>query len=126
MGGGGKGVSCSLHFSGDPGGDGYLGRLLRTEDVGVVPRLGGVVALLLEREAGRLEGVTPLGGVMGGVAESLEPLRCGFFGGLSGGILEGCLEILLAILLLAMDHRCCSDLSLTGVLFGDWKDLSCK
>ena len=76
-GGGGKGVSCSLDFSGDPGGEGYLGRLFRIiEDVGVVPRLGGV-ALLLAREAGRLElhGVTPLGGVIGGVAESLEPLK---------------------------------------------------
>ena len=64
----------SLDFSGDPGGEGYLGRLLRTEEVGVVPLLGGV-ALLLDLEAGRLEGVAPLGGVMGGVAESLEPLR---------------------------------------------------
>ena len=77
-GGGGRGVSCSLDFSGDPGGEGYLGRLFRIiEDVGVVPRLGGV-ALLLAREAGRLElldGVTPLGGVIGGVAESLEPLK---------------------------------------------------
>ena len=74
-GGGGRGVSCSLDFSGDPGGEGYLGRLFRIiEDVGVVPRLGGV-ALLLDLEAGRLEGVAPLGGVMGGVAESLEPLK---------------------------------------------------
>ena len=40
----------------------------------MVPLDGGV-ALLEDLEGGRLEGVTPLGGVIGGVAESEPALR---------------------------------------------------
>ncbi len=40
----------------------------------MVPLEGGV-ALLEDLEGGRLEGVTPLGGVIGGVAESEPALR---------------------------------------------------
>ena len=43
------------------------------------------MALLDVLDGGRLEGVVPRGGVIGGVAESVEPRKCGFFGGLSGG-----------------------------------------
>ena len=82
MGGGGGVISFSRDFSGDPGGDGNLGRP-RIEELGVVPLEGGVA--LLDLEGGRLEGVAPLGGVIGGVAESADPLRWGFLGGLSGG-----------------------------------------
>ena len=61
----------------------------RIEELGVVPLDGGVA--LLDLEGGLEEGVAPLGGVTGGVAESVEPLRCGFFGGLSGGdVLDFC------------------------------------
>ena len=50
--GGGGGVSFNRDFSGDPGGDGNLGRPLMDE-LGVVPLDGGV-ALLDDLEAGRL------------------------------------------------------------------------
>lgn len=76
-------MSLSRDFSGDPGGDGNLGLPCLTEEVGVVPLEGGV-ALEEVLDGGRLEGVTPRGGVAGGVVESLF-LRCGFLGGLSGG-----------------------------------------
>ena len=72
MGGGGGVISLARDFSGDPGGLGNLGRPL-IEEFGVVPLEGGVA--LLDLEGGRLQGVAPLGGVMGGVAESAEPLR---------------------------------------------------
>lgn len=53
------------------------------EELGVVPLEGGVALLeLLEEGRLELEGVTPLGGVTGGEAESR---KCGFFGGRSGG-----------------------------------------
>lgn len=74
-------MSLSRDFSGDPGGDGNLGLPCLTEDVGVVPLEGGV-ALDEVLDGGLLEGVTPRGGVAGGVVESL---KCGFLGGLSGG-----------------------------------------
>ena len=61
-----------------------MGRLPLTEEVGVVPLDGGV-ALLDDLESGRLQGVAPLGGVIGGVVVSPGPLKWGFLGGLSGG-----------------------------------------
>jgi len=54
------------------------------DELGVVPLDGGV-ALLDDLEAGRLLGVAPLGGVIGGVVASPAPRKCGFLGGLSGG-----------------------------------------
>ena len=50
-----------------------MGRPL-TDDVGVVPLEGGV-ALLEDLESGRLLGVAPLGGVIGGVVESPAPRK---------------------------------------------------
>ena len=85
-----------------------MGRPDRTEDVGVVPREGGV-ALLDVLEGGRLEGVVPRGGVMGGVAESLEPRKCGFLGGLSGGMVGWSLVALSRL------QDCCSLMLPIGV-----------
>ena len=47
--------------------------------------LDGGVALLDDLESGRLQGVVPLGGVIGGVVVSPGPRKWGFLGGLSGG-----------------------------------------